>query len=368
MKAEVITLQNIKNYGSMLQAFATQELLKEVGFVPEILDYTRKDALFWNHIKGYSKNDGLIAKVVKSCILLPTEIRYKILWNSFKKKHINSSDAHYSSLEELNRTPPCADIYCSGSDQVWNSGWNGGVLPEFFLGFVKNKKKYALASSIGSFEFSDNDKDKIAELLSEFEMISVREKSAVGALEQIGIKEACSILDPTLTVDSVFWSQLKRKSKEKKDFLLIYQLGKNSELDKWAEIIAKRKGLSIVRIGIRYDYIIRKGKPYLIPSFEQFITLFSNASCVITDSFHASCFSLNFSKDFWCVLPKEYHGRITDLLDTFEIPNRIINDDYNLQMIDEHINYEKVNKILDKERSRAKSFYTKVFKDATESE
>ena len=51
MKAAVITLQNIKNYGSMLQAFATQELLKREGIESVMIDYTRPDALFWNHLQ-----------------------------------------------------------------------------------------------------------------------------------------------------------------------------------------------------------------------------------------------------------------------------------------------------------------------------
>jgi hypothetical protein len=34
------------------------------------------------------------------------------------------------------QTIPEADIYCTGSDQTWNSKWNRGVDESFFLSFA----------------------------------------------------------------------------------------------------------------------------------------------------------------------------------------------------------------------------------------
>lgn len=127
-KVSVITLQNIKNYGSMLQAYATQELLREKGYDVEIVDYTRPIAKFWNHILGYSRKDNLLVRIIKTVILFPTELRYALLWTSFKKTYLKSSPHSYTNNEQLKANPPVADIYCSGSDQVWNSGWNNGLL------------------------------------------------------------------------------------------------------------------------------------------------------------------------------------------------------------------------------------------------
>ena len=238
-KVSVITLQNIKNYGSMLQAYATQELLRDKGFEAEIVDYTRPIAKFWNHILGYSTKDNILVRMVKTVLLFPTELRYALLWKSFKKTHLNSSAISYTTNEELKANPPQADIYCSGSDQVWNSGWNGGLLREFFLDYVPvGKPKYALASSVGMNEFNDAEKQELRSLLQEFSSISVRETSAVDMIKGLGIDNVYAVMDPTLTKDAAFWRKLATAPKHKKPYILIYQLGKDHRVDEYAKFMA----------------------------------------------------------------------------------------------------------------------------------
>ena len=357
-KVSVITLQNIKNYGSMLQAYATQEILVNQGLDVEIVDYTRPAAKFWNHILGYSANDNVILRLIKTAILLPTEIRYALLWKSFKAKHLKSSVNSYSSNEELKKNPPKADIYCSGSDQVWNSGWNGGILKELFLGFVpKGKKKYALASSIGMSKFDDSEKKDIKNLLDDFNAISVREISGLKIIEELGVKNAVSVIDPTLTVDTKFWNKLATSKKRNKPYILIYQLGKDPKVDEYAKHMEKKTNCEVVRICIRYDYVLRYGKPIMIPSFEQFLTLFANAEYVITDSFHATCFSINYNRKFWCLLPDMYQGRIVDLLTVVDEKQRIVPLDYSQLDVTMNVNYLHVNKIISDLRNKTLSFY-----------
>lgn len=363
MKVSVITLQNIKNYGSMLQAYATQEILRSKGVDVEIVNYTRPIAKFWNHILAYSKYNNIIVRILKSLILFPTEVRYYFLWRTFTTKRLSVSAASYSSNEELKLNPPIADIYCSGSDQVWNSGWNGGVLKEFFLDYApSDKPKYALASSVGQSRFDENEIDEIKELLCNFKSISVREESAVSMIKKLGIDEVQSIIDPTLTLDDAYWSKLATAKIRKKPYILIYQLGKNPKVDEFAKYVECKTGLEVVRICIRYDYVLRYGKSILIPSFEEFLTLFANASYVITDSFHATCFSINFNRKFWCVLPEMYEGRILDLLAMVEEKDRIVPEDYNNLDVNKEINYDYVNRTIDNLRQKANYFYESICK------
>ncbi len=360
-KVSVITLQNIKNYGSMLQAYATQELLRENGFEVEIVDYTRPIAKFWNHILGYSAKDNMVLKILKTIILIPTEIRYAFLWRYFTKKHLCISPLSYTSNEELKANPPIADIYCSGSDQVWNSGWNGGLLREFFLDYVpKDKPKYALASSVGMSSFNDSEKIELKKLLESFSAISVRETSAVEMIKGLGIKEVFAVIDPTLTMDSLFWRKLTSSHKRKRPYILIYQLGKDPRVDEFARFVKDKTGCDVVRICIRYDNIIRYGKSIMIPSFQHFLSLFDNASYIVTDSFHATCFSINFNKKFWCILPDKYQGRIVDLLTMVNEKSRIVPADYSHLDIEKEVDYIHVNHIIDDLRKQTKSFYERL--------
>ena len=357
-KVSVITLQNIKNYGSMLQAYATQEILKSQGLDVEIVDYTRLVAKFWNHILGYSTKDNILVRIVKTAILLPTEIRYTLLWKSFKKAHLNTSSASYSTNEELKANPPQADIYCSGSDQVWNSDWNGGLLKELFLDFApKSNKKYALASSIGMSEFDEAEKKELKSLLDEFYAISVREAGGLKMLEALGVKNAISVIDPTLTVESTFWYKLATYKNRQKPYILIYQLGKDPRISEYAKYMSDKLGIKAVRICIRYDYALRYGKAVMIPSFEEFLTLFANADYVITDSFHATCFSINFNRKFWCILPDMYQGRIIDLLDMVNQKQRMVGEKFDDIDITADIDYEYVNNVIYEQRQTTIAFY-----------
>ena len=48
----------------------------------------------------------------------------------------------YLSEDELIRNCPEADLYISGSDQIWNSDINGRIERPYYLSFVpKNKNK-----------------------------------------------------------------------------------------------------------------------------------------------------------------------------------------------------------------------------------
>ena len=51
MKVAVITRHAITNYGSLLQAFATQQVIESLGHECEIIDYVREDESYTQHEK-----------------------------------------------------------------------------------------------------------------------------------------------------------------------------------------------------------------------------------------------------------------------------------------------------------------------------
>ncbi|HGF7704602.1 TPA: hypothetical protein QFP41_002142, partial [Enterococcus faecium] len=66
MKIEVITLNAIRNYGSVLQTLATQELLKQFGVEVEVVNYIREDVLPSNITRTYGGNN-----IIKRLVMLP---------------------------------------------------------------------------------------------------------------------------------------------------------------------------------------------------------------------------------------------------------------------------------------------------------
>lgn len=113
--------------------------------------------------------------------------------------------------EDFNNLPIDADIYCTGSDQTWNSGWYGRVLKSYFLTFCPNRvKKISYAASFGKTFLEDSEKEEIREYLLRYTAISLREESGVKILKELGVSGAVRVLDPTLQLSAAFWHKYIR--------------------------------------------------------------------------------------------------------------------------------------------------------------
>ncbi|WP_058953375.1 polysaccharide pyruvyl transferase family protein [Clostridium tyrobutyricum] len=357
MKVSIITLQAVKNYGSVLQAFATQEKFKEYGLDVEIVNFVRKDCLKQNLMKTWIQKDNGIKRFLKIILLYPTLKRWERVFGGFLDKYLNLTKKIYTTEKDFIDSTPEADIYCTGSDQVWNTGWNKGIVPPLYLSYAPdNKKKIAFAASFGNEKLDKLEIKQIQKYLKRYDLISVRENSAVKILDEIGIKNSKNILDPTLIMDKNFWLKYIKNRMIKKDYLLIYQLNSNKNFDDYAKKLAKQKGLKLIRLCTRYDQILENGYPILIPSVEKFISLFYYASLVITDSFHGTAFSINLNRNFISIYPSQYGGRIEGILDLVGLQKRHLTNYSDFNMADKNIDYFKVNDILLKERMKVNNF------------
>jgi hypothetical protein len=354
-------LQNINNYGSILQALATQDLLKETGADVEIVDYTRKDARAIMSIFEYMANDNLVIKIVKFMVLVPTKVRFFYVWKKFSKSYFKLTKNKYYGINDFNNFPIEADIYCTGSDQVWNSKWNKGILPEMFLGYAQQgKKRISFSASFGKEELNGDEYIATKDYISKYSNISVREMSAVNICKTLGRNDAILLLDPTLLQPADYWKALIRRRVEKSKYVLVYQLNNNKEFDLYAEKFARNKNLKLVRIGIRFDQLTKNGKVYPIPNIQDFLSLFYYANYIITDSFHGTAFSLNFNKKFVVIYPKEFSTRLSSVLELTKTNSHLVTDFENFNYGDLPIDYSTINKYLVKEREKAKRYLKEV--------
>ena len=338
MKAAVITLHTVCNYGTQLQVYATQEKLKQYFDDVVFIDYRRPDTYGKELLKTYAKGNPL-----RALAFFPTMLRWKKVFGDFLKNNINLSNEVYLKDEDFDNFIDIADVYFSGSDQVWNTGWNSGIIPAFYLSFVPdNKPRYAYSSSFGKTEFTKNEISNTKKYIDKFSAISVRESSALSILtEKYGYKNCINLLDPTLAITADFWRELMPRNRIKEDYILIYNLNRNKEFDKYADLVAKYTGYKLYRFCTRFDQIVKNGKSIMIPNIFEFITLIDNAKLVITDSFHATAFSVNLGTDFVCVYPKDYSSRLSDFLNLMDIKERNIKNYNDLEVIERHIDFQK---------------------------
>ncbi len=361
MKIDIITLQAVQNYGSVLQAFATQELFKSYGHDVTIINYVRENVRYENLLKTWGGKN-----LIKRAVIYPTIRRWKKVFGGFCNKYLNLSEKIYTKDEDFKTYPLTADIYCTGSDQVWNSIWNKGYILPMYLSFVPSDKfKFSFAASFGQKELTLEEVEVTKPYINQYNFISVRESSGQEILEkQYGYKSSELILDPVLSFPATFWRKYETPRRIKDDYILIYNLNRSKKFDEYARNLSKKTGLKIVRLCTRYDQFYRVGKSILIPEVLEFIGLIDNATYVLTDSFHATAFSMNMNTEPICVYPQNFGGRLENFLTLTNSTQRHINDYNDFDVINRKVNFKEVNTILDGYREHTKEFLQQVFDEA----
>lgn len=366
MKASIITLHAVKNYGSALQTYATQHIFEELGFETEIVDYRRRALDSGSILKILNNNEFGLLQKIKLILILPSGKKAEKTFGNFLENYINMTDKCYCEVTEesdFKNHPIDADVYCTGSDQVWNTGWHKEIPKPFFLTYApEDKRIISFSASFGKEQLDEWEKEPIRELLSRYDYISVRESSAVNIVNNLGFAECEHVLDPTLVVKPKLWKDLAADRVLKEKYILVYQLNNNKKFDEYAKLLAKKKGLKLVRLCTRYDQLRKIGRGIVLPEIIEFLALFRDAEYVITDSFHATAFSLIFNKKFIDILPGLYNTRLESILALTGLEERVLNDYNDFELIDREIDYEKVNSLLDSERQNTMSFLKKATK------
>ncbi len=343
------------NYGQYLQHYAMQTWLRAQGHEPFLIDYVpvpKKKSIFY-----------YIKKAVKDPVSFPARVYNKIharerfrldepryqTFLEFREKHFKISEQHYNSIEELQANPPEADMYITGSDQVWNPFGNTSVLRPFFLDFGDEKvKRVAYAASWGRTKIRENEKDLISPLLKRFQAVSVREDSGIALCNECGFPDSFVAPDPTFLLTPDEWRKLAVPPKENEKYILCYRLSKHNELNyKKLEVFAKENGLKIKYVKGN-NFADRH--PEVFPSIPEWLGLIDHAEYVITDSFHCSVFAILFQKQF-AVLPLRgtdsgMNSRLDTLFKNCEMQPRYLEDcDFSIQDTPYTANLKNLNKL-----------------------
>ena len=355
MDIKVITRHAPSNYGSLLQSIATVTILERLGHTCEIIDYIRDDE---HGLKAVTTvldgkqgwNGNLLKKLAYIALRYPEEKRAEMKFSRMRKKYLKLTGRcrTHEDLKQLN-----ADVFMTGSDQVWGPTLNGRYDEAYFLSFVKNKPKIAYAASFGRTEFTPATLSVYKKMLSDYTGIAVRESSAMDLLVQMNIPCAGQVLDPTLLLTGEEWSKWIEKNVQGK-YVLVYQLHNNPALSDYAVRFARHVGLPLYRVSPTFHQYRRGGKFVYLPGLGEFLSYIKNCTYFITDSFHGTAFALNFNRQFIEILPNNKTGsRNQSILKLTGLQDRIVIDFNDFSIADKNIEYASVNKILEEERKKS---------------
>lgn len=334
-KIGILTIQNTVNFGAQLQAFALQHYLTKKGYETEIINYSQENTKIITNLI-------FKLKIFIKSLLLNLNM-YKI-W----KKMYNLSKEIYND-NNISTSNKKYDIFLVGSDQVWNPIFCKKS-NTYLLDFT-SKYKISYAASFGVKNIEKKDFLRYKEFLSKLNYTSVREESGCNIYKKLTNKKSTLVVDPTFLLNKEDWSNYVdvNYNNNNNKYVLVYMLEYSKELINIGKKYAKKNNLKykIISGTPRAFYI--KGVQWNM-SPQKFIKLFYNSDVVFTNSFHGTCFSLNFQKQVYIKLlekNKKVNSRLTDLAKKMNIENRILDgaDINNINAI-KPIDYKKVNKKL----------------------
>lgn len=271
-----------------------------------------------------------------------------------RERYLTLSDhCDESNIDEL---LPSADVYLTGSDQVWNELGDGTLDPVFFwdgLTKTKNAKVVSYAASFGRGGIVKGYEERVGKWLSRYDAISVREDTGKQIVNGYGL--SCEqVIDPTLLLNKDDWlSVADSRPVRKKPYALVYNLHPDSEMLDYVADKTRNSDLEVVSVCPTFRR--RIGKQVVLPSLPRFLALFRDAQCVYTDSFHGTAFCINLGTPFVEVFPKENAARNKSVLRLFGLEGRAW-DAYEGNAWDKDIDWKHVNAVLDSERVRSLSW------------
>lgn len=310
MKIGIMTLwKAFDNYGQQFQVYALQHYLRTQGYDAYIIRYEyRKDI---RKKKWYEYFYTLRYLFDLSFIMTQLRKRFQNQnpksidrgFNFFAEKNIAFSEKIYNDIFELQANPPAADIYITGSDQVWNYSDQykpyANKIQAFYLNFGSDKtKRIACAASFGRDEYGKSLRKYVKPFLDRFDLVTCRENQGVKICDSMGIKSELS-LDPVFFNSKEEYLKLIMDTKllVNEKFCLVYLLGNSTVVDfDKIEKYASENSCKIIFIpgkGLkqnRYEEIF--------PTPTEWLWYMNNAEFIITNSFHGTAFSIILNKNF----------------------------------------------------------------------
>lgn len=386
-KVAVVSCYFQHNYGSMLQAYATQEILNIMdipnetinidGFKHEIKDakmkYFRSRMFSPDVIKdklGFIKLYA--AKKINRKLSENISVRDR-RFDRFYKEHFKLS-GQFSSKLELGKKSTDYSAFIVGSDQLWLPS---NIAADYYtLSYVdKSVRRIAYATSFGVSSLPEKQAEDAKKFLPQIDCLSVREKSGQDLVKSLTGLDATLVCDPTLLLTRDQWMKIvDQKPVVDEPYIFCYFLGNNRMSRKCADDLRKETGCKIVALQ-QLDMYIKDDEQFADKALydidpADFINLIKNAEYVCTDSFHGTVFSVINQKRF-CSFRRfvqkstmSTNSRIDSLLSVLGLESRIINNEADfMPAVKQDIDYASVDKKLENFRNSSLEFLKESLKE-----
>lgn len=293
----VMTFLHNDNYGSILQAWALQQTLTELGFDARHIDYApSKQEKIRNLLLSGNSPRLILEGIVKRSATGKMHGGF----DEFRAAHIRTT-APCRDHAALTNVAEDFDVLICGSDQIWSPVW---LNPAYFLDFT-DKPKVAYAPSLGVKDIPNSRKQrKIARLVKSFSALSVREQEGAALVKAMTSFAPVVLPDPVMLVPKEKWQSVMDTNIPQERYILCYFIGDNPSYWETVAAIAAREQCKVLVIP-RTEGARNAGYPLEedVPP-QRWLGLLNGAAHVVTDSFHGATFSAILNKA--CTIVRRY--------------------------------------------------------------
>ncbi|MCS7465776.1 polysaccharide pyruvyl transferase family protein [Stieleria sp. ICT_E10.1] len=367
MKVGLLTFHFSNNYGALLQAYALRTWLSGEGVDAEFINYHPRYVEEGKFAIELSANG--IRTNLKSLFLQYSKLRSHLFHRNalaaleeFRATQLGIGGPTWRSRAELESAELEYDLLVCGSDQIWNPSPQFGLDPVYFLDFVaKSKRRISYAASFGSNELSPAFHADLSGYLGRLDAISIRERGGAKFAESlIGSPVPC-LPDPTFLI-SDYSALIDDNTIVASRAIFSYVLRSGAGFSRLADELKKTLNAKVIS---GYNPL-RRWREIGIPVSGGPIAWLSNlyaSKLVLTNSFHATVFSILFRRSFIAVkLPgarSKLSVRLENLLRSVGLEERLIdaNDIESAnRLAKESIDWSSANHAIARLRAEGRSF------------
>lgn len=334
MKIAILTLPLRVNYGGILQAYALQKVLSNLGHETVVIDAPREAnyppvwkwplILLYRLFQKYiMKSDVTLLKeyIYNKELLVLEQNTHRFIEQNIKREVVDVlAKWDYSKF----------DAIIVGSDQIWRPDYYPNI-ENAFLDFTKGKdvKRYAYAVSFGIDEwiYTIDQTSKCAELAKLFNDISVREYAGKLLCERHLQVSPQLVLDPTLLLETEDYKKIIENYTIEEQYnpkdVVCYFLDNEEDKMNVARDFVRQFNMSLIQISMHNDHRKPLSSRVYWP-VEAWLNSIYRSKLVLTDSYHATIFSIIFNKPF-CVISNSVRGmsRVRSLLSLLKLESLI---------------------------------------------
>ena len=361
----ILTFHSANNFGALLQAVSLQKTIIEHGGTEcELINYEPEFIYKDYSISPFKSKHPKV--IIKSILRIPDKIKRNSKFQSFREENTICS-GQCQSEDSFEKTCNSFEKIIVGSDQVWNYNLTEHDMHYFLSEIDDSVEKIAYAASTGGADFSTDESNEMIQCLQRFKNISVRESASKETLNQrLKEKNIEIVLDPVFLTTQSNWLRLAAKP-VKKDYILFFKMGYSKTAEpalEFAKKLSEETGYELLMLWDQETWFkYRDVKHIGAAGPAEFLQWIAGAKCVVTNSFHATAFSIILNTPFYVETEIERKDRVLNILNIFKLEKCGLVKGKSANGLNiPKIEWNVVNLLLDNERHRSLDYIDRILK------